>query len=136
MPDANEVPLRFVGGRPVGALTIRFLASCCARLAARRETALLLVWDNAAWHVSQTVRAWLRDHNRRVRGGEATVRIVVCRLPIKRPWLNPIEQQWVHGKRRAVAPDHTLTTVEIAERACAALGCAYEPYLTLPLEVA
>lgn len=93
--------------------------------------ALLLVWDNAAWHVSKAVRAWLRDHNRAVKRGEAAVRIVACRLPIKSPWLNPIEPKWVHGKRRAVSPDRALTARETAERACAALGCAYEPHLSL-----
>jgi len=135
LPAANEVLLRFVDGRPVGALTTRFLAWCCDRLAAAGTAALLLVWDNAAWHVSREVRAWLREHNRRVRCGEAAVRIVVCRLPVKSPWLNPIAPKWVHGTRRAVAHDRTLTARETAERACAALGCAYEPHLALPQEV-
>ncbi len=135
LPAANEVLLRFVDGRPVGALTTRFLAWCCDRLAARGVTALLLVWDNAAWHVSQAVRAWLHDHNRAVKRAGAGVRIVACRLPVKSPWLNPIEPKWVHGKRRAVAPDRTLTAQETAERACAALGCAYEPHLALPSHV-
>jgi transposase len=131
LPAANEVLLRFVDGRPVGALTIRFLAWCCDTLAARGTTALLLVWANAAWHVSKEVRAWLRDHNRAVKRREAAVRIVACRLPIRSPWLNPIEPKWVHGKRRAVSPDRTLTARETAARACAALGCAYESHLTL-----
>ncbi len=135
LPAANEMLLRFVDGRPVGALTIQFLAWCAERLAARGVTALLLVWDNAAWHVSREVRAWLRDHNRGVRRAGVGVRIVACRLPIKSPWLNPIEPKWVHGKRRACAPDRTLTARETAERACAALDCAYEPHLALPSHV-
>jgi len=132
LPADNEVLLRFVDGRPVGALTTQFLAWCCDRLAARGVAALLLVWDNAAWHISKEVRAWLRAHNRAVKRTGAGVRIVACRLPIKSPWLNPIEPKWVHGKRRALAPDRTLTARETAERACAALGCAYEPHLALP----
>jgi len=135
LPAANEVLLRFVDGRPVGALTTQFLAWCCERLAAAGKAALLLVWDNAAWHVSREVRAWLRDHNRRVKREGRGVRIVACRLPVKSPWLNPIEPKWVHGKRRACSPDRTLTAVETAERACAALGCAYEPHLALPQQV-
>ncbi len=131
LPAANEVLLRFVDGRPVRALTTQFLAWCCDRRAASGTAALLLVWDNAAWHVSREVRAWLREHNRRVRCGEAAVRIVACRLPVRSPWRNPIEPKWVHGKRRAVSPDRTRTARETAERACAALGCAYEPHLTL-----
>ena len=68
--------------------------------------------------------------------GETAVRLVACRLPVKRPWRNPIEPKWVHGKRRAVAPDRTLTARETAERACAALGCDYQPHLALPQQVA
>ncbi len=48
LPADNDVLLRFVDGRPVGALTIQFLGWCVERLAARGKTALLLVWDNAA----------------------------------------------------------------------------------------
>ena len=135
LPADNEVLLRFVAGRPVGALTTQFLAWCGDRLAARGATALLLVWDNAAWHVSREVRAWLRDHNRRVKAAGRGVRIVACRLPVRSPWLNPIEPKWVHGKRRAAEADRTLTARETAERACTALGCDYEPHLALPQEV-
>ncbi len=136
LPAANEVLLRFADGRPIGALTIQFLIWCCDTLAARGTTALLLVWDNAAWHVSKEVRAWIRSHNRAVQRGEATVRLLIGRLPVKSPWLNPIEPKWVHGKRRACAPDRTLTARETAERACAALGSPYEDHLALPQQVA
>ena len=94
--------LRFADGRPIGALTIQFLAWCGDTLAARGTTALLRVWANAAWHISKEVRAWLRAHNRAVKAAGTGVRIVACRLPVKRPWRNPIEPKWVHGKRRAV----------------------------------
>jgi hypothetical protein len=136
LPAEHEVLLRFVDGRPVSALTAQFLAWCCDRLAARGKAALLLVWDNAAWHVSKEVRRWIRAHNRAVKQARRGVRIVVCQLPVKSPWLNPIEPKWVHGKRRAVEPDRLLTGREVAERACAALGCAYEEHLALPQQVA
>jgi transposase len=125
-----------VDGRPVSALTTQFLAWCCDRLATRGARALLLVWDNAGWHVSQEVRAWLRAHNRRVKRTGRGVRLIVCRLPVKSPWLNPIEPTWVHGKRRAAEPDRLLTARETAERACQALGCDYEEHLALPNKVA
>lgn len=128
--------LRFADGRPVSALTIQFLTWCAERLAARGMTALLLVWDNAGWHLGKEVRVWLRGHNRRVKATGIGVRIIACRLPVKSPWLNPIEPKWVHGKRRAAEADGLLTARETAARACAALGCAYEPHLTLPNKVA
>ena len=89
-------------------MTEDFLAWVCERLAAEGKRALLLVWDNASWHVSQRVRAWIKAHNRRVKR-EGGVRILVCYLPIKAPWLNPIEPKWVHGKRAIVEPDRKLT---------------------------
>jgi hypothetical protein len=135
LPATNEVLLRFVGGRPVSALTTQFLAWCAERLAARGATALLLPWDNAGWHISKEVRAWLRAHNRRVKAEGRGVRIVACWLPVKSPWLNPIEPKWVHGKRRAVEPDRLLTALEVEERACRALGSDYEEHLTLPKKV-
>jgi hypothetical protein len=136
LPELAETWLRFVDGRPVGALTTQFLAWCCDRLAARGKTALLLAWDNAGWHSSHEVRHWLRDHNRRVRQAGSGVRIITCPLPSQSPWLNPIEPKWGHAKRRVVEPDRLLTAQELAERACAALGCPYYDHLTLPKEVA
>ena len=135
-PPHEEAWLRFVDGRPVSAVTTRFLAWSCAKLAAAGKTALLLVWDNAAWHVSKEVREWVKQHNRRVRQAGTGVRIVPCLLPVKSPWLNPIEPKWVHGKRKVLEPDRLLTAHELAERVCAAFECPYEPHLSLMEKVA
>jgi transposase len=121
--------LRFVDGRPVSAVTMQFLDWCCTRLAETGKLALLLVWDNASWHVSKAVRTWITAHNRAVKRGEAVVRIVACPLPIKSPWLNPIEAKWVHGKRQIVEPARLLTADEVAARVCACFGCLHEPHL-------
>ena len=59
--------LRCVEGRPVSAVTTLFLAWCCTKLAAQGKRALLLVWDNASWHLSQAVWDWLCAHNRQVK---------------------------------------------------------------------
>lgn len=128
--------LRFVDGRPVSAITTQFLDWCSDRLAARGKTALLLVWDNAGWHISHAVRAWIADHNQRVKATGQGVWILECPLPSRSPWLNPIEPKWVHGKRRVLEPDRLLPAEELADRACAALGCPHEPHLALPKEVA
>ncbi len=121
--------LRFVDGRPVSTVTTQFLDGCCERLAAQGKTALLLVWDNASWHISKEVRAWIGSHNRAVKQGKARMRIVVCPLPTKSPWLNPIEPKWRHGKRWIVEPARLLTADEIAERVCACFGCLHESHL-------
>lgn len=132
---AEAVWLRFVDGRPVSALTTQFLAWCGDRLAAMGATTLVLVWDNASWHVSGEVRRWLRAHNQRVHR-EGGVRIVPCFLPSKSPWLNPIEPKWVHGKRRVVEPARLLTATDLEERICAAFACSVSDHLAIPQEVA
>jgi hypothetical protein len=110
--DTGGMLLRFVDGRPVSQVTEDFLAWACGRLAAEGKRALLLVWDNASWHVSQRVRAWIEAHNRRAKA-EGGVRIVACFLPIKAPWLNAIEPKWAHGKRAIIEPEGKLTAVEV-----------------------
>jgi hypothetical protein len=131
----ERVWLRFVDGRPVGALTIQFLLWCCAQLQRLGIRVLLLVWDNATWHISREVRSWIREQNRQVKSSGEGVRILVCLLPIKSPWLNPIEPKWIHGKRRVVEPNRALSAQELADRICATFGCNHEAHLALPEKV-
>lgn len=98
--------LRFVRGRPVSQVTEASLAWACARLAAEGKRALLLVWDNASWHVSGRARAWIKAHTRRAKA-EGVVRIIACHLPVKAPWLNAIESKWAPGKRAIVPMQDT-----------------------------
>ena len=82
----------------------------------------VLIWDNASWHTSGRVRAWIKAHNRRVKR-EGGVRLVVCYLPSKSPWLNRIEPKWVHGKRAIAEPDRKLHVDELKHRICAYYDC-------------
>jgi DDE superfamily endonuclease len=120
--DTGGMMIRFVEGRPVSQVTEDFLGWACEALAREGKKALLLVWDNASWHVSRRVRAWIKAHNRRARR-EGGVRIVACWLPIKAPWLNRIEPKWVHGKRAIIEPDRKLTGDEVVDRVCGYYGC-------------
>ncbi|GAB3393095.1 hypothetical protein [Azotobacter armeniacus] len=92
--DTGRMLLRFVRGRPVSQVTEDFLAWVCERLASEGKKALLMIWDNASWHVSHRVRAWIGTHNRRARA-EGGVRIVSCRLP-------PAEQEPLGESNRAL----------------------------------
>jgi hypothetical protein len=132
----EQLWLRFAVGQPVSALTTQFLAWCCDHLAARGIRALLLVWDNASWHISQEVRTWVHDHNRQVKQLGYGVRILPCRLPSKSPWLNPIEPKWVHGKRAVMDPTRVLPADELADRVCAYYGCVHEAHLSVTEKVA
>jgi transposase len=126
--DTQEMLLRFVDGRPVSQVTVDYLGWVCQELAHEGKKALLMVWDNASWHVSKHVRDWIKAHNRKVKR-EGGVRILPCRLPSKSPWLNPIEPRWVHGKRAIVEPDRLLTAQEVEARVCEHYGCDQEEHL-------
>jgi hypothetical protein len=133
-PDLGEMLLRFVEGRPVSGMTTRYLEWCCRKLWGKGKRVLVLVWDNAPWHVSKEVREWIREHNYKVKyeGKGNGVRILPCYLPSKSPWLNPIEPKWLHGKRRVVEADRLLPPHELAQRVCSAFGCPYEEHLSIP----
>ena len=130
--DTGGMMLRFCEGRPVSATTEDFLGWVCEQLAAEGKKVFVLVWDNAAWHVSKRVRAWIAAHNRRVYRTKQGCRIRVCGLPVKAPWLNPIEPKWVHGKRAIVEPDRKLSADEVRQRACDYYGCKPLPLLAKP----
>jgi len=134
-PDGQRTDtlwLRFVDGRPVSAVTIAFLAWCADQAAALGQRAVLLIWDNASWHESQIVRRWLRSHNRQVKQAGHGVRLIACFLPVKSPWLNPIEPKWLAGKKRVAAPERLLSAAELVERVCATYGCPHYPHLVQP----
>jgi len=131
--DRMHMLLRFVEGRPVSRVTIAFLAWLVQQMATEHKHVLVIIWDNASWHLSREVRTWIRQHNQQVKrhGG---VRLLTCRLPVKSPWLNPIEPRWVHGKRAVVEPDRLLTAPELISRVYAHFGT--EPLEPLQQHVA
>lgn len=132
----EEMWLRFADGRPLSAVTIDFLTWCAQQAQAQGKRAVLLVWDNASWHDSQSVRRWLQAHNRQVKQTGQGVRLLACYLPVKSPWLNPIEPKWLHSKNKVVEPTRLLTADELAARVCAALACPHHPHLVAPQPVA
>jgi transposase len=132
---ADQIWLRFVKGRPVSSITTQFLEWCCAKLETLGKRVLLLVWDNASWHISHEVRQWIREHNRHVKQTGHGVRLLSCYLPIKSPWLNSIEPHWIHAKRKVAEPARLLPARELRERICDHFGCAQEELLAIPEKV-
>src|SRR5215213_10166248 len=110
IPELKEAWVRFVDGRPVSAITTQFLEWSCLKLEAIGKKVLVLIWDNASWHISREVRRWIGSHNRALKRGEIVegVRIVSRLLPKKSPWLNAMEPKWIHGKRKVVEPEGLL----------------------------
>ena len=104
-------------------MTIEFLEWVTTTLALQGQRVLVMAWDNARWHTSGTVRAWVKAHNRRLKqqnrcGQEMGCRLLLCPLPVKSPWLNAIEPKWMHGKKNIVEPQRKLSTLEIQQRLC------------------
>jgi transposase len=133
--ESGHMHLRFVSGRPVSQVTTDFLAWLCEQVQLQGKNVLVLIWDNASWHVSKQVKTWLREHNQTVQHeGNGGVRIIPCWLPTKSPWLNRIEPKWVHGKRAIVEPAWLLTASELRLRVCDYFGC--EQVDLLPQKVA
>jgi hypothetical protein len=133
LPERERMLLRFVEGRPVSAVTRAFLAWVAGHLAAEGVRVPALVWDNAPWHVSREVRAWIKDPNRRIKAAGSgcrllvcrllVCRLLVCRLPSRSPWLNPIEPKWVHGERAVAEPARKLSGDELKRRLCDHYRC-------------
>ena len=90
VPTAHHRLWRCVRGRPVSVVTCAFLAWLATYVTAQGKRALVLIWDHASWHLSQAVQAWITAHHRHTIQ-EGGCRLMVCRLPSKSPWLNPIE---------------------------------------------
>ena len=97
---------------------------------------VVLIWDNASWHISRETKRWVGEHNRQLKKSGRGVRIVSCLLPKKSPWLNAIEPKWIPGKRRVVEPDGLLGAYELAERVCSAFGCPHYEHLSITENVA
>ena len=66
-PELGRTWLRFVDGRPVRGITTRFLEWCSQKLKELSKKVLVLIWDNASWHISREVRRWIGSHNREVK---------------------------------------------------------------------
>jgi len=130
----QQIRLRFVDGRPVSQVTTNFLEWLAEPLAAQGHRTLVVIWDNASWHVSKQVRSWIRQHNQDAlqaqREGKPGLQLIPCWLPTKSPWLNRIEPHWVHGKRAIVEPARLLTAQEVIQRVCTSFGCEQVASLT------
>jgi hypothetical protein len=116
--DTDKRLLYFCGGQPDSEHIILMLQRLLDVARRERKRVLIIIWDRASWHKSQQLKRWLRQHNQ-VAKREGDVRILTCLLPVKSPWLNPMEAHWIHAKRKIAEPDGELTLPEIKRRLCA-----------------
>lgn len=116
--DSQQVYLYFSPGQPNSEHMWVFIIALLDIARQEGKSVVVLIWDNASWHISQRIRQWIRTYNHSAKAaGEP--RLLVHGLPIKSPWLNPIEPCWVHAKRAVCEPDGNLTSTELRRRLCA-----------------
>ena len=73
----------------------------------RRERPLILIVDQASFHGSQKVRAWVRAHRRRLR---------IFFLPKRSPELNPDEQVWNEIKNNQIGKQPIKNKQDLKKR--------------------
>jgi transposase len=113
-----QVYLYFSPGQPNSEHQWVFIIALLALARQEGKSVVVLIWDNASWHLSHRIRQWIRAYNRAAKAaGEP--RLLVHGLPLKSPWLNPIEPCWVHAKRAVCEPEGDLSPTELRRRLCA-----------------
>lgn len=116
--DSGQVYVYFSPGQPNSEHQWVFIIALLALARQEGKSVVVILWDNASWHLSQRIRQWIRTYNRAAKAaGEP--RLLVHGLPLKSPWLNPIEPCWVHAKRAVCEPDGDLSPPELRRRLCA-----------------
>lgn len=115
--ESDEVLLSFSAGQPNSLQTWWFIVGLLAVAGTAGKQVLVVIWDNATWHKSADIRQWTRAYNRAAKA-VAEPRLLIHQLPVKSPWLNPIEPRWVHAKRAVCEADGALTPTELRRRLC------------------
>ncbi len=78
---------------------------------------LIVFWDHGPWHTASSVKRRVRAHNlevkrRRRAGEEGGVRVLLFYLPIRSPWLMPLEGVFGQTKR-AIGAEQRATMAEL-----------------------
>jgi transposase len=119
--DTQQVYFAFSATRPVSEETWKFVQALVELARHEGKRVLVIIWDNAGWHLSNRLRQWIRQHNQAAKA-TGDVRLITHLLPLKSPWLNPIEPRWVHAKRAICEPNGSLSVDETKRRLCAYFG--------------
>ncbi len=115
--ETQEVYLHFSEGQPDSERMWMFIIGLLDIARQEGKRVVVMIWDNASWHISQRIRQWIRTYNRAAKMvGEP--RLLTHLLPVKSPWLNPIEPRWIHAKRATCQPNGDLAACELRRRLC------------------
>ena len=113
--DTQDVLLYFSDGQPSSLPMWLFIIGLLRVARQEGKSVLVMIWDNASWHKSRDLQGWIRAYNRAAKA-VGQPRLLTHLLPVKSPWLNPIEAHWVHAKRAVCEPDGVLSPTELRRR--------------------
>lgn len=113
--DSEQVVVSFSEGQPNSEHMWAFILALLDLARQEGKTVVVLIWDNASWHKSYRIKRWVRSYNQQAKAS-GDVRLITHLLPIKSPWLNPIEPRWLHAKRCVCEPDGDLLPSELRRR--------------------
>lgn len=95
--------LRWSEGQPNTVNTLRVLDALLDHYSRQGQEVVVLFWDHASWHTSRQTRAWIKAYNRRAKQ-ERLTRLLVCYLPVRSPWLMPLEAIFGSVKHQVLGP--------------------------------
>lgn len=78
--------------------TWEFVQGMIRRYSAQGIRYLVILWDNAPWHIAARLRQRLAEHNARSKQ-EQGLRVRAFFLPTQSPWLMPLEAVFGQAKR-------------------------------------
>lgn len=113
--ELDEVFMDFAIGSPTSESMWAFIIRLLDVTRQLERKTLVLIWDNAPWHTSKRIRQWIHWYNQCAKL-TGDVRLLVFWLPIKSPWLNPIEPHWGHAKKHVCEPSGLLSMSELKRR--------------------
>ena len=93
--------------------TWAFLQEVIQEYATPGRRSLVIFWDNAPWHVAAALRQRVAAYNAQAKP-EGKLRVALYFLPIKSPWLMPLEPVFGQTKR-AVGMRKRATFEELEE---------------------
>ena len=99
--ETQEPFLRWADGQPDSRETIVFLEALMAHYTQQGMRFIVLFWDRAPWHTSKQTRQWARAYNQRAKRDGLT-RLIVCSLPVRSPWLMPLEAVFGYTKHQVL----------------------------------
>ena len=116
--DIQAMYLYFSDGQLNSEQVWVFIMGLLAVARAGAKRVVVMIWDQAGWHLSKRLCQWMRAYNHQAKQcGEP--RLLTYLLPVKSLWLNPIEPRWMHAKRGVCEPDGDLLSLELIRRLCA-----------------